>query len=250
MTPDLREALEGLRGVGRLLVALDFDGTISPIVKVPSAARPHPGALEAMARLARAPGTDLVLISGRARADLATVSGATDVALLVGSHGQELGTDLVLSDEEAQRATDVRVRTARSVAGIPGVRLEDKPAGLAIHVRGCTDADADTVLTLVRGLADELEGVFSLEGKLVIELSTRPLDKGAALGSLIAADPGRRVLLAGDDITDESAMAVLRPQDLSIRVGPGPSLARFRVPDPGAMVDVLAMLADLRLGAR
>jgi trehalose 6-phosphate phosphatase len=249
MSPELREALEGLRGGGRLLVALDFDGTISPIVAVPSAARPHPGALEAMARLAHAPATDLVLISGRARKDLATVSGATGIALLVGSHGQELGADLVLSDEEAQRVTDVRVRTARRVAGIPGLRLEDKPAGLAIHVRGCTDADADSALTLVRGLADELEGTFCLEGKLVIELSTRPLDKGAALGVLIAADPGRRVLLAGDDITDESAMAVLRPQDISIRVGPGPSLARFRVQDPGGMVEVLAMLADLRLSA-
>ena len=250
MTPELREALEGLRGGGRLLVALDFDGTISPIVAVPSSARPLPGALEAMARLARAPDTDLVLISGRARQDLATVSGAAGLAQLIGSHGQELGADLALSEEESQLVADIRVRTARSVGGIRGVRLEDKPAGLAVHVRGCTDADADTALALVRSLADELDSTFCLEGKLVIELSTRPLDKGAALGALIAADPGRRVLLAGDDITDESARAALRPQDISIRVGPGPSLARFRVPDPGAMVEVLATLADVRLGAR
>jgi trehalose 6-phosphate phosphatase len=199
-----------------------------------------------MARLAHAPATDLVLISGRARKDLATVSGATGIALLVGSHGQELGAELVLSDEEAQRVTDVRVRTARTVAGIPGLRLEDKPAGLAIHVRGCTDADADTALTLVRGLSDELEGAFCLEGKLVIELSTRPLDKGAALGVLIAADPGRRVLLAGDDITDESAMAVLRTDDIAIRVGGGQTLARYRVPDPQSMLEVLSVLAHAR----
>ncbi len=250
MSPELQGALEGLRGRGRLLVALDFDGTISPIVPVPSAARPLPGALEAMARLARAPGTDLVLVSGRARQDLATVSGAAGMATLVGSHGQEMGSDLVLGDAESGLLAEVRERAADRVGGIPGVRMEDKPAGLAIHVRGCTDADADTALTLVRSLADELEGTFSLEGKLVIELSTRPLDKGAALGALIAADPGRRVLFAGDDITDESAMAALRPEDISIRVGPGPSLARYRVRDPGGMVEVLEMLADVRLGAR
>ena len=87
---------------------------------------------------------------------------------------------------------------------------------------------------------------FSLEGKLVIELSLRPLDKGSALRALIEADPGRRVVFAGDDVTDESAMAVLRPTDLAIKVGPGPSLARHRVPDPQAMVEVLSLLAQLR----
>jgi trehalose-6-phosphatase len=74
----------------------------------------------------------------------------------------------------------------------------------------------------------------------------RPLDKGSALRALIEADPDRRVLFAGDDVTDESAMAVLRPTDLAIKVGPGPSLARHRVPDPHAMVEVLSVLAQLR----
>ena len=130
---------------------------------------------------------------------------------------------------------------AQAVGDIPGVRVEHKPAGLAVHVRGCSDADAERALDLIRGLADELAGTFALAGKLVIELSTRPLDKGSALGALIATDPGRRVLFAGDDITDESAMAVLRPEDVSIRVGPGQSLARFRVHDPAEMVGVLTL---------
>ncbi len=54
------------------------------------------------------------------------------------------------------------------------------------------------------------------------------------------------MLFAGDDVTDESAMAVLRPQDISIRVGPGASLARFRVPDPRSMVEVLQSLVRAR----
>jgi trehalose 6-phosphate phosphatase len=227
-------------------VALDFDGTISPIVAAPAAARPLPGALELMVQLSRSPGTDLVIVSGRARQDLAAVSGAAGIATLVGSHGQEMGSDLILGEAESGLVAQVRQRAAQTVGRIPGVRMEDKPAGLAVHVRGCTDTDAHRALDLVRGLADELEGTFSLEGKLVIELSTRPLDKGAALGALIAADPGRRVLFAGDDITDESAMAALRADDIAIRVGPGPSLARYRVQDPVEMVEVLAMLTDIR----
>ena len=142
----------------------------------------------------------------------------------------------------------MQARVSEAVSDIPGVRVEHKPAGLAVHVRGCSDADAERALGLVRGLADGLAGTFCLEGKLVIELSTRPLDKGSALGALIATDPGRRVLFAGDDVTDESAMAVLRPEDISIRVGPGQSMARFRVHDPADMVDVLRVLTDIRLG--
>ena len=247
MPPELRDALAELGRAERLLVALDFDGTISPIVEVPSAARPVLGALEVMARLASAPGTEVVLLSGRARQDLASVSGASEWATLIGSHGQEVGADLTLSPEETSLVRAVQTRVAESVGHIAGVRVEHKPAGLAVHVRGCSDADAQRTLGLIRGLADELAGTFALEGKLVIELSTRPLDKGSALGELIATDASRRVLFAGDDITDESAMAVLRPEDISIRVGPGSSMARFRVHDPVEMVDVLTSLTDIRL---
>jgi trehalose 6-phosphate phosphatase len=250
MSPELQEALVALGHADRLLVALDFDGTISSIVAVPSAARPVPGALDLMARLASAPGTEVVLLSGRARHDLAAVSGAGESATLIGSHGQEVGANLTLSPEEASLLGDVQTHVAEAVGVIPGVRVEHKPAGLAVHVRGCTDADAERALDLIRGLADELAGTFALAGKLVIELSTRPLDKGSALGALIATDPGRRVLFAGDDITDESAMAVLRPEDVSIRVGPGRSMARFRVHDPVEMVGVLTLLTDIRVGAR
>jgi trehalose 6-phosphate phosphatase len=247
MSPDLSRALIDLGRAPSLLVALDFDGTLSALVAEPSAARPVPGALEVLARLAAAPGTEVVLVSGRARRDLATVSGAEGLAMLIGSHGQEVGADLVPSEDEAALLADVRIRVAQAVGGIRGVRVEDKPAGLAVHVRGCAEPDGARAVDLIRALAAESSGVYSLEGKLVIELSVRPLDKGAALGTLIASDPARRVLFAGDDVTDESAMAVLRPEDLSIRVGPGPSMARFRVQDPVEMVDVLATLTHVRL---
>ncbi len=246
MTPDLRAALEGLRGGAGLLVALDFDGTLSPIVEVPSEARPVPGALDVLRTLSAGPGTTVVLVSGRSRRDLAEVSGAGDVAMLIGSHGQEMGADLALSQEESVLLREVRANVEAAVGRIAGVRIEDKPAGLAVHVRGCAQADGERALDLVRDLADEMAGTFCLEGKLVIEMSTRPLDKGSALRTLIDADPARPVLFAGDDITDESAMAVLRAGDITIRVGPGESLAKHRVADPHAMLEVLALLADVR----
>lgn len=246
MPPELLAALVELAAAERLLVALDFDGTISPIVAVPLDARPVPGALELIGRIGSSPATEVVLVSGRSRRDLATVSGAAGLATLIGSHGQERGADLTLAAGEVNTLAGMRARVAQAVGAIPGVRLEDKPAGLAMHVRGCSESDAQRALERVRGVADLVPDSFSLEGKLVIELSVRPLDKGSALRALIESDPERRVLFAGDDVTDESAMAVLRPTDLAIKVGQGASLARFRVADPPAMVEVLAAVADLR----
>lgn len=246
MTPELRAALEGLRDVGRLLVALDFDGTISMIVPVPSDAQPLPGALELLGQLGSLPGTDVALVSGRARDDLATVSGAAQVATLIGSHGQEAGAEMHLSTGEAAVLRSVRSDVAGAVSAIPGVRVETKPAGLAVHVRGASEADGRHATGAVRDIANRTPGAFSIDGKLVIEISVRPLDKGSALRTLIEADPGRRVLFAGDDVTDESAMAVLRPEDIAIRVGPGQSVAAFRVPGPPEMVEVLALLAEIR----
>lgn len=249
MTPDLREALVRFAAARRVLVALDFDGTISHLVPVPGAARPVPGALAQLERLSAAPGTDVALVSGRARADLAGVSGAAELALLVGSHGQEAGAEVALDADEHQRLAALRAAVADGPGSLPGVRVEDKPAGLAVHVRGCDPEVARAAVTAVEDIAAREPSVHCLEGKMVVEVSVRPLDKGSALRMLIEADPGRSVLFAGDDVTDEAALRVLRGQDVGIKVGSGPSGARFRVPDPDGMVEVLALVGRLRESA-
>lgn len=248
MTPELNAELADLARAERVLVVLDFDGTISPIVPVPSDARPLPGALDRLEQLGAIPGTEVFLLSGRARADLAQVSGAGRVAGLIGSHGQESGADVPLTAQESALLTGIRAEVVAAVAGLPGIRVEDKPAGLAVHVRGMPDAQGAEATEQVRAIAHRTEGTFCLEGKLVIEIAVRPLDKGSALRALIDADPDRRVLFAGDDVTDESAMAVLRSTDVGIRVGSGESLAQHRVAGPPEMVEVLGTLARLRGG--
>ena len=243
---ELVAALEALDPNRPLLLALDFDGTLSQLVPVPSDARPVPGVLELLVRISALPNTQVALISGRAVADLASVSGAGEVALLVGSHGQEIGTPRPLDAAEAATLAQVREEVVAAVGDIPGVRVEDKPAGLAVHVRQCAPDDAATAEQRVRDLLAGRTDLHVIAGKRVQELSVRPLDKGSALRTLIATDPRRQILFAGDDVTDEAAMAVLRPDDLSVKVGPGPSVAKFRVADPDSMVELLATVVRVR----
>lgn len=248
MSRDLFDTLAALDPQEPLLVALDFDGTLSHLVAEPGLARPAPGVIEWLEQLSRDPLTDVVLVSGRALHDLARVSGAEEVATLIGSHGQEHGAAAPLDTDEAATLDSLRGAVAGDVGTVPGVRVEDKPAGIAVHVRACTRDDAAAVVARVRQLAARVSTVHLIEGKEVVEVSVRPLDKGSALQALMAQEPQRRVIFAGDDVTDEAAMAVLRPQDISIKVGPGDSIARYRVDDPVAMVGVLAALAGVRGG--
>ncbi|MGB8021053.1 MAG: bifunctional alpha,alpha-trehalose-phosphate synthase (UDP-forming)/trehalose-phosphatase [Candidatus Nanopelagicales bacterium] len=243
---ELIQAIDGLKPERPLLVALDFDGTLSHLVPEPSIARPAPGVLEALERLGRAPRTSVVIISGRALHDLAEVSGAAELALLIGSHGQEHGRPMALSDDESTRLASLRAAAKDAIATASGAWIEDKPAGFGVHVRACSPADAERVVERVRSLADPARGAHAIEGKLVIEISVRPLDKGSALQAMIDQHRDCLVVFAGDDVTDETAMAALRPEDISIKVGDGDSIARHRIADPTQMVDVLSALARVR----
>ena len=145
-----------------LLVALDFDGVLAPIVQDPSTSRPLPGSATAVHGLADLPATTVAMLSGRALHDLRTVSGFATPVRLVGSHGGEFD-DGALELTDAQRALkDELAAAVRGVVdGEPGVRLENKPAGIVVHVRGADPAIAERVLDAVRTGPAALPGVES-----------------------------------------------------------------------------------------
>lgn len=245
---DLDAALQQLADVPRLLVALDFDGVLAPIVDVPSAARPLPAAADAVTKLAGLPGTSVAMLSGRGLADLRTVSGFGPPVVLVGSHGGEFSDDPdgFLDDAERRRRADLIAELERLVGGEPGVHLEQKPAGVAVHVRNAEPAVAARVLDTVRAGPATADGVDPTEGKAVIDLAVVEVSKGGALDVLRERTGADAVLFVGDDVTDETGFVRLRPGDVGVKVGDGDTAARYRVRDPEAVADLLANLAELR----
>ena len=87
---DLAAAVDRACRTGHLLVAMDFDGTLSPIVPRAEDARPLPEAAAAFAAIAELPRTTTALISGRALASLRTVASPPAGTLMIGSHGAEV----------------------------------------------------------------------------------------------------------------------------------------------------------------
>lgn len=243
------------------LVALDFDGTLAPLVDDPKTSamtRAARAAVERLAGLAPELPVRIALVSGRDLQDLSDRTHAPRGTFLVGSHGAETGrtsttgvesVPLRLTPQQSQQLDSLVAGFEAAVVDREGAWVQVKPGAAVVHTRlaGVDDASAATVA------ADEVAanlGLTPMHGKDVIEVSVVTTSKGEALRRLresVAAEchAGHvRVLYAGDDTTDEHAFAALEHGDLAIKVGMGDTLAGHRVQDSDALAAVLEDLAD------
>lgn len=116
----------------------------------------------------------------------------------------------------------------------------------AVHTRGLDPLVALAASQAAVGAAAAYGQVEVMHGKDVVEFLVAKATKGAALMALVEATGADAVLFLGDDVTDETVFARLRPTDIGIKVGPGDTAAAYRVDDPPAAAAVLALLASLR----
>ena len=204
--------------VGRapeVALCLDFDGTLSPVVDDPQAARPLEGIVDLLAPLARRFGA-VAIVSGRPAPYLAEHVAAPGVRYL-GLYGlQEVyeGEARVDARLEAARATVAEAEAA--LRDSPAVResgawLEDKVYAVGVHTRRVAERDrwTDSIDRTARQIAGE-HGLEIIPGKLVWEL--RPAvrgDKGDAVRRVVAESGARVVVVVGDDLGDLPAFAAV-----------------------------------------
>jgi trehalose 6-phosphate phosphatase len=260
--PDALQALglpDGLTS-GRPAVFFDFDGTLSDIVNDPDAAVPAPGATEALQKLsARCP---VAILSGRDLADVTERIGLPGL-WYAGSHGFELtapdGTHH--QNDEAAAAIPVLEKAAArlrdQLGSIPGVAVEHKRFGVAVHYRNATRDRVGEVAAAVRA-AGRHDALRVTTGREVIEL--RPdidWDKGKTLRWVIdhlqeAAPQDANAPLVpiylGDDITDEDAFDAVRDDGVPIVVrhsddGDRATAALFALDSPALVSEFTDLLA-------
>jgi trehalose 6-phosphate phosphatase len=241
---DLQRALDAAAAAPRLLVTSDFDGTLAPIVNNPADARPLPDAADALVALADLPQTAAALISGRALEVLRSLSGMPATVHLVGSHGAEFDSGFT---HDVDRALLDRITAElRMIAdGKPGVTVETKPASVALHVRNASPEDGDAALAAARS-ASTAWGAQATEGKAVLEFAVIQTDKGEAVDILREQENASVVVFLGDDVTDEKAFKRMRGNDVGVKVGPGDTLAGYRVDAPEDAATALSYLLGQR----
>lgn len=223
---------------------LDMDGTLIEIADTPEGVLVDHSLLDLIWRLHDACGGAVALVSGRTLADLdrrvSRPGGAVSLAMS-GQHGLERrsGTGKVLIQATPTAAKEeIAQHFAHLVARHPGLLLEDKGLTVAIHYRQAPQL-AGYVHRTLRGLLERLQdGLYLQKGKRVVEVKPAGFDKGTAIGEYMNEEPfrGRRPVFVGDDTTDELGFAMVdRLDGLSIKVGPGKTRARYRLPNVTAV---------------
>lgn len=255
----LDEALRRFAEHSPVVVGLDFDGALAPIVSDPAAARVLPTSAHAIAQLDMIPGVEVAIISGREAEDVAQLADLPAGTRVVGSHGAQQGTIVVddagsrvlrvepvgLTADQEQLHARLREEAESLVRDVEGAWLQVKPTTVVVHTRDVPRADADRVTEAALTGPGALPGVRTMHGKQVVEMSVLEITKGDALQYLREEVGAQATLYAGDDRTDEDAFLVLGGDDVSIKVGEGETDAAFRVADPEGLTAVLMRLVEL-----
>jgi len=207
----------------RLLVALDFDGTLSAIAPTPDEAVLEPSTRRLLGALARRPDTKVAIISGRSIEDLREKVGLSGL-YYAGNHGLEIDGPGIRWAHPCAVGLDLTIREAleEQLRDIPGVLIEHKRLGVAVHYRGVHPKHHGRLRLRMRAdLFDSPARYRLMRGKKTFDFRLDvPWDKGHALRAIRRTLKGAwTAVFVGDDVTDEEAFETIGPRALTVRIG-------------------------------
>jgi trehalose 6-phosphate phosphatase len=230
-----------LRSAERIILLLDFDGTLTPIRNRPTDVTLDPSTRSCLERLAKRPEVAVSIITGRRRSDVHRRVGLPGIEYL-GVHGWE-GRD----GHRTPTATLRLMRQARrflepSLSGLPGIWIEAKGPVLAVHYRNAKPAGIPWARIAVRALIRVFEPALRVvSGKKVWEILPRHFPgKGGAVQAILAGCPAEALpICVGDDAADEPVFRVLEG-GITVRVGrKARTYAQYRLAGPSEVREFL-----------
>lgn len=250
----LELAVERLASTPRLLVASDFDGTLAPLVAVPSDARILESSARALARLAACPRTVVAVVTGRDLAMLDQVCPPLPGVMRIGSYGAQWpGRETPVIPDEQAVLDRLATELAPLVAEAPGSFVERKAVSVALNVRLAEAASAASALQRADAIAARQAKLTRHVGKGVVEFSMRTGRKGDVVESLRIECGATLAVATGDDEPDLEMFDRLSVPDIRVLVASsgveasGPGV--ITVHSPMELGEWLLQLADRREAA-
>ena len=230
----------------KILLLLDYDGTLVKIVKTPNEAKISPSLKKIIRRLNKK--IIVGIITGRAMADIRRQVGIKNI-IYVANHGLEIklpGKKLWVLPEARRILGQVRKNLAnlqKRLKKIPAIFLENKKYSLAIHYRNAR-IPAKNIFSLGQEIIKNYPGLKINRGKKVMEIHPDlNWNKGQAVKKLQKIYQPRITIYLGDDRTDEEAFAVLGKKDMAIAVGKNRrTRAGYSLKNPSAVKRFLSKL--------
>jgi trehalose 6-phosphate synthase/phosphatase len=234
----------------RLVLLLDYDGTLVPLDPAPERALPDQPLLDLLGRLATRKRTQVHIVSGRSSGFLDRWLGNLPIHL----HGEFGGWYRDPEERVWQRTVSSSTGWQELVRPIltefsrvtPGAAVEFKRECLAWHWRRAEPRFGrrqarELALHLTQLLANE--PVEVLFGSQVLEVRPQGMHKGKALSRVANGRPSKTLMVAiGDEPGDDDLFRALPDDSIRIRVGPGPTLAPIRI---GSVGEVRSFLLGL-----
>lgn len=224
---EIRQHMSGKR----LLIFLDYDGTLTPIVSDPELAFLSPSMRATISQLSQH--KKVAIVSGRSREK---VQNFVQLSSLVyaGSHGFDIAGPGGLRHKIAEAALPTIAATGNALRerlkGIPGVQIEDNQFSMSVHWRNTPQEFRSVVYNVTIDEVQRRDGIQYTAGKCVYEVrpklpGTAVWNKGEAMRFLLdylseaslasgetpheGSVDGVLPIFIGDDTTDEDAFAVL-----------------------------------------
>jgi len=244
---NIESQLRASRGV---LLFLDFDGTLAPIVDIPDQAVLRPETRVLLRRLSENAPCSVIIVSGRALVDIRERVGLANLTY-AGNHGLEiLGEGLRFVEPNAVRRIKILGELSRRLGErlrhIPGLEIENKVLTTSVHFRNVERSSLEEIRKTIDAEVGFSNAIFRVaRGLQVLEIRPRvDWDKGAAVRWIQEMKGTANTLsfYVGDDSTDEDAFAAL-PKGITIRVGHAKgTAAQYYLEGQSAVVDFLAWL--------
>lgn len=257
-----------LRDARHILLLLDYDGTLTPIVERPELAELSVGVRRLLRALVRQRRFTIGILSGRALADLKNKVGI-DGIIYAGNHGLEIegpGVNFInpLAEEMTPIIRIINQVLSRTLGTIRGVLVEDKGLTLSVHYRLVEEGKTREVKSMFDRIvsgAQALGKIRVTSGKKVLEV--RPAvdwDKGKAIKLLMkkyakgGRESGLLPIYLGDDLTDEDGFRVIEKYGNGISVFVGEArqetTARYFLKSPAEVAEFLVLLLETQRGSR
>jgi trehalose 6-phosphate phosphatase len=241
-----------IRAAPHLLLFCDFDGALAPVYDNPAAATLSADVRRPLADLAGSGRVTVVVVSGRAAADLRERAHVPGL-IVAGNHGLELAgpgwehLDPAVA-ESAPAVHQLAGNLSKALEGISGVAVEDKRLSVTVHYRHAPPEQHEAVRSAVHGVLSNSSHPFVLTaGRMCFDLRPRVYwNKGEAVTWLAGhvGQPDALVVFVGGDPTDEDAFTAL-PDGVTVRVGCVPeTAARYHVDGPDGVRKFLEWLRN------
>ncbi|MDD5084822.1 MAG: trehalose-phosphatase [Candidatus Omnitrophica bacterium] len=244
-----------------VILFLDYDGTLTPIVKTPEIAVLSSEARDTLEKLSRNPKFRVAIISGRSLKDVKKLVGLKNI-VYVGNHGLEIegpaiGYKCFVPDNTRLIIREICEKLSNRLSDLKGVFTENKGLTLSVHYRLARPRDASAA----RKIAEEIVRPYIRKnkvklnsGKKVVEIKPAGRhDKGKAVLWLLARPIFAREMkdffpiYIGDDTTDEDGFKALEGRGLAVFVGrPKPSRARYYLKNARETISFLEKLLKLK----